>query len=167
MADHTPMQGEGVSGAMRTRYRDMGDGTYALVVYVGAGALAVGSALPAGTNVVGGALDAGPGWTTGHTPTNSADMSAAAADVTAAPAAGQRLVLTDLTISVDTAMSVTITEETSGTVMHGPFYMAANSTIQITTRGRMSKLATAGKKYQAQSSAAGNITVETWYFSEA
>ncbi len=34
MADFTPAQGEGVPQTMRTRYRDMGDGTHALVLNV-------------------------------------------------------------------------------------------------------------------------------------
>jgi len=101
---------------------------------------------------------------TTHTVTNSADMTSGA-DVTPAPASGKRLVITDLIISVDTAMSVTLREETSGTTLHGPYYLPANGTIQITPRGEASRLATVDKKVQAIASATGNITVETWAYS--
>lgn len=109
--------------------------------------------------------DAGSLWVATHTITNSADMTAGA-NVSGVPLAGEKLVLTDLVISTDTAMNVTIKEETSGTVMHGPYYLPANGTIQLTTRSKMSKLATADKHYQAIASIAGHITVETWTYSE-
>lgn len=116
--------------------------------------------------VLGTSLDGGSSWTSVHTVVNSSDMTTEA-NVSPAPASGQKLVLTDLLVSVDTAMSVTIKEETSGDVVHGPFYMAANSVVQLTTRSKMSKLETADKKLQAVASVSGNITVETWVYSEA
>lgn len=148
----------------------LGQGTMAqslpVVLPSNQSSIPVASTLQAGSAIVGAAKDAGENWAATHTVTNSADMTSAA-NVSPAPTGGQKLVLTDLVITVDTAMSVTIKEETSGTTIHGPFYMAANSSFQITTRSRMSKLATADKKYQAQASVAGNITVETWVYSEA
>lgn len=113
--------------------------------------------------------DAGAAWTSvfgvSGARVTSADASAAAASVTDAPTAGQKIVLTDLVFSVDTDMRVDFKEETSGTVVLS-FYMAANSTMQFTPRGKM-KLATADKKLQVQTSAAGNIAVTAFYTSEA
>jgi hypothetical protein len=95
----------------------------------------------------------------------SADMSTATA-VTAAPTSGQKLVITDLYISLgSTAMQIDIEEETSGTVfftIHG----AANGFYQVIPRGRF-KLATANKKLMVDTSAAGNIAVTAIYYSEA
>lgn len=109
--------------------------------------------------------DGGPAWksifgVSGATFT-SADQSASAAAVTDAPGTGQTLVIDDVEISVDTAMRVDLKEETSGTVV-GSYYMAANTTIQLTPRGRK-ELATAAKKLTVQTSAAGNIRVTAIY----
>ena len=126
-------------------------------------------ALPAGTAAIGSVKDNGPAWTTvrgvAGVPVNSADMTTAAA-VTAAPTSGQKLVIDDILVSTDTEMSVTFLEETSGTVIRGPIYLAANSTTQITLRG-LTKLPVADKKLMCDASAAGNITVEVGYHSEA
>lgn len=108
--------------------------------------------------------DAGPDWKTSRKIVNSADMTSLT-DITDAP--DKKLVLTDLLISVDTAMNVTIKEETTGVILCGPIYLAANSTVQVTTRGEMSKTTTIGKKVQAIASAAGNITIEAWWYTEA
>ncbi len=110
--------------------------------------------------------DAGASWTAVHTVTNSSDMQSAA-DVSGAPDSGQYLVVTDVIISTDTALTITLQEETSATVFGGPYYLAANSTLQLTIRSRQFKLATANKKLQAVASKAGNVTIETWAFSEA
>lgn len=104
-------------------------------------------------------------WGVSGAPFTSTDQHSAAAAVTDAPTAGQKLVIVDLIISVDTAMLVTFTEETSGTVID-KFYMAANSSAQITLRGKK-KLATADKKLLVQTSVAGNIVVDCGYYSEA
>lgn len=127
-----------------------------------------GGASAAGT-VSGGIADAGPAWVTvrgvSGVPKASADMTAAVA-VTDAPTTGQKLVIDDLLVSTDTAMSVTFTEETSGDIIRGPIYMAANSTTQITLRGE-TKLAVADKKLLCAASVAGNLTVEAVYHSDA
>jgi hypothetical protein len=100
-----------------------------------------------------------------HTITNSADMSGGA-DVSAAPGAGLKLVVHELVISVGAAISVVLKEETSNTVIFGPYYMAANTTIHL-SRNRLAKLPVAVKKLRATASGAGNITVETWCSTEA
>lgn len=110
--------------------------------------------------------DAGPAWTTARAIVNSADASGGVVSLTAAPTTGQKIVVDDLLISTDTALSVTFKEETSGTVIRGPIYLAANSTAQITLRGK-TKLPVANKKLQFITSVAGNITVEASYHSEA
>lgn len=116
-----------------------------------------------------GARDGGTAFTTmrgvSGVPVTSGNMTAGAA-VTDSPTSGQKLVIDDLLVSTDTEMSVTFTEETSGTVIRGPIYLAANSTTQITLRGR-TKLPVADKKLLCTASAAGNITVEASYHSEA
>lgn len=109
--------------------------------------------------------DDGPSWTVVDTQTSSADMSGAAADLTDAPASGETLVITDLVISTDTNMTLTLKEETSGTIFW-VLYLAADNTIQITPRSHQ-KLETADKKLQGQTSVAGNISITASYFSEA
>lgn len=129
--------------------------------------IATAPALVAGMAIIGATKDAGANWTAVHLVVNSSNATSGV-DICAAPTSLQKRVLTDLVVSVGTAMAVSILEETSGTVMHGPYYMDANAVIQITPRSTpMSKLATADKKYRVVTSAAGNITVETWTYSEA
>lgn len=129
----------------------------------------VNAALPAGTNSIGGTKDAGPLWTTVRGVSGarftSADQSAAVASITDAPTSGQKLVITDLLISSDTALRLDFTVESSATVIE-TVYMAANETKQITLRS-IWKLPTANKKLQVQASAAGNISLTPYYYSEA
>src|SRR5687768_8580477 len=66
------------------------------------------------TSPAGGSTDGGPAWTPVRANKSSADLSAIS-DLTAAPTAGQKIVIDDLWVSVDTAMRVDISEETSGT----------------------------------------------------
>lgn len=95
----------------------------------------------------------------------SADMSAAAADISDAPTSGQKIVVTDIVISVGTTMVVTIKEETSGTVVM-VLDLTAHTAIHIPLHGKL-KLATADKKLQAQTSVSGNIYITTTFHSEA
>lgn len=116
-------------------------------------------------------VDGGSGlsslWGVGGVPVASADMSAGTF-VTDAPTSTKKIVIDDVLFSVGaTAMSITLKEETSGAVVFGPWYCPANSgPIQITLRGKK-KLAVADKRVQAFTSAAGNITVQLGYHSEA
>lgn len=95
----------------------------------------------------------------------SADQHSAAAAVTDAPGTGLKLVVTDLEISTDTALTFTFTEETSGTVV-AKYYIPAAGVVQITPRGKR-KLATANKKLMVQTSASGNIAITAHYYVEA
>lgn len=123
----------------------------------------------AGTAAIGSVKDNGPAWTTVRGVSGarftSADQSAAVASITDAPTSGQKLVITDLLISSDTALRLDFNIESSATVIE-TVYMAANETKQITVRGKW-KLATADKKLQVQASAAGNISITPFYYSEA
>jgi hypothetical protein len=102
-----------------------------------------------------------------RTHTTSNDLSGGAVDISAAPVAGQKLVLTGLIISAGAAMNVTLKEQTSGTVLAGPFYLPANGSVVIPPGSRILKTQTADKKIQAIASVAGGLTIETWAFSEA
>ena len=109
-------------------------------------------------------MDAGPAWASSYLHAASADASGGV-DVTAAPTSGQKIVIDDVIVSVNTAMWVLFEEETSGTDII-KVYLVANSTVQITPRGRI-KLPTADKKLRIDTSAAGNIAVTLCYHSEA
>lgn len=114
--------------------------------------------------VIGDMRDAGPAWTNTVTYTTSADMSTAAA-LTAAPTNGQKIVITDIIFSSDTAMNFEFEEETSATVF-AKVYIPANGTVQLTPRIPI-KLATANKKLFGDASAAGNVAITVTYHSEA
>lgn len=108
--------------------------------------------------------DAGPGWPAVHTYTTSADMTTPA-DLTAAPSSGKKLVITDVILSSDTDMLFEFKEETSGTII-GAVRIGSGLPAQITPRSKW-KLATADKKLQGDASAAGNVYVIVFYYSEA
>lgn len=112
--------------------------------------------------------NSGPSWVASFgvagARVTSADASGAPINVTDVPTTGKKLVITDIEISVDTAMRVDLIEETSGTVI-ATKYMAANSSVNLVTQSKR-KLATANKRLQVQTSAAGNISVGAFYYSE-
>lgn len=117
-------------------------------------------------------IDAGPSWTTRRginangEPFSSADQSGSAAAVTLTPVSGaNKLIITDLIVSVGTTMTVTLTEETSGFVI-AKLHLVANSAVQVTARGEI-KLTTANKRLMVQTSVAGNIDVQALYYEEA
>ena len=126
--------------------------------------------LVAGTASIGSVKDNGPAWTTSRGVSGarftSADQSGAFAAITDAPTSGQKLCISDLLISSDTALRLDFAiESATGTIIE-TVYMAANETKQITPRGKW-KLATANKKLMVQASAAGNISITPFYYSEA
>ena len=87
-----------------------------------------------------------------------------AADLTAAPTSGQSLVITDIILSSDTQMLFEFEEETSSTVI-GAVRLPADGTVQLTPRGGW-KLPVVDKKLQGDASAAGNVYVTVFYYSE-
>lgn len=123
---------------------------------------AITNALPTGTNSIGGTKDNGPQWT--PTRTYTAITTATTTDITVAPTGGQKIYADDILISSDTAMGISIIEETSGTVF-SKVYVPANGTVQITLRDGI-KAAVADKKLRAITSAAGNVSITCCYHSE-
>lgn len=120
--------------------------------------------LGAGSAIVGATTDAGPSQTVTRTYTASADMSTAA-DISPAPASGQKIVAMDILISTDTAMSFSVQEATSATVF-AKVFLPANGSAHITLRGYI-KTAVADRKLQGKASVAGNVAVTVVSFSEA
>lgn len=112
--------------------------------------------------------DGGPGWNTGvgsdafpRQAVQSSDATGAGVAITVDPETTETLAVTDLIISVDTAMSVTIKDNDGTPKTLFKFYMAANSTIQITPRGWLQ--VTLGKKLIAIASVSGNISITSFY----
>lgn len=100
---------------------------------------------------------------TTHVPFVSANATTASA-ITTAPDSGKKLVITDLIISSDTSMNLVFTEETAGTVLL-KIFIAANTSFHFNPTGKF-KLNTADKKLQVTASAAGNVSVLAFYYSE-
>jgi len=95
----------------------------------------------------------------------SADQSGSAAICTDVPDTGEKLVITDLMVAVEAAMSVVFSEE-DGTDDLLRLHFPAAGTLQITPRGKF-KLPTTGKRLMVRTSAAGNVYVTPFYYSEA
>lgn len=117
--------------------------------------------------------DNGPAWASVHgvsgVPFTSADQHSGLASVTDAPTNGQKLVITDLIVSNNSAVAIQFTfkEETSGTpIVTGPLSLQAGMATQYTTRGKAWKISTANKKLQVITDVAGAIMVDAHYFSE-
>ena len=120
------------------------------------------------------AVDAGPSWTSVHgvsgLPVTGTDVHTTPASVTDAPTTNtQHIVATDIFVGNTSAntMQFTFKEETSGTVITGPWPVSSGQTIQLTPRGKLWKLPVANKKLQVQTDIAGAFTVDVGYYSEA
>ena len=157
-----------------------GTATVTFIASIGAASNIITSSLPAGTNnigdvdvlsiaagsnTIGGTTDAGTGYTTTLTYTASADATSPTA-ITAAPTAGQKIVVDDIVISTDTAMAVEFELEDTVATNYMKLYLPANGTAAVTPRGKW-KLGTADKKLMIDASVAGNIAVTCIYHSEA
>lgn len=90
--------------------------------------------------------------------TTSADMSTAAA-IAPAPGAGAYSQLLEVTISVGSAIEVSLQEETSATVLFS-FLMAANTTLNFKP-SHGNELPTANKRWMGKASGAGQIRITT------
>ena len=114
-------------------------------------------------------FDNGPAWKSvfgvSGEAVSSANASSTPLVITDAPTTGQKIVLDDIEISVDTAMTVTL-RTTTGNKVLGKYYLPANAVIQITTRGKK-KAPTANQTLEVLTSVAGNISVCATYHSEA
>jgi hypothetical protein len=138
-------------------------------------ALAVRDAnpIPAGTNTMGGVTYAGkaaayaPSLGIAGAAFSSANASAAPAAVISAPGGGLKAVITDLIVSIapTAALTVTFTEETSGTVLL-VLNLPLNSSPVILKPDKW-KLPTATKRLMVQTSGAGQINVTAWTYTEA
>lgn len=94
----------------------------------------------------------GPGAHQTRTVTTSADMQVAAA-ISPAPAAGKKLIVDELFISTPAAEIVTLTEETSGTVV-GVVHTAAGGVSRVS----LGQLNTAAKRLFASLASAGDVS---------
>lgn len=108
--------------------------------------------------------DAGPAQNLTRTYTESANMTTAAA-ITAAPNAGEKVVLMDVLVSADTAMNFSLQMETSNNVL-AKVFLPANGVAQITLRGFV-KGDAADKRIFGKASVAGNVAITAVQFSEA
>lgn len=97
-------------------------------------------------------------------PFSSADASGAVANVSDLPATGKKLVVTDIRYSVDTDMQVDFYDVVANTVILSEF-VSAKAPVQISTQGKL-KLATVNSRLGVKTSAAGNIKVLAFYYSE-
>jgi len=94
--------------------------------------------------------------------------------ICAAPTAGQKNVMREMLIISTAACEIRILEETSNTLIHGPYPLAANQPLALITRSTpMSKLPTADKRYMVIADAPGgatqitdHVTVETYVSNE-
>ena len=84
--------------------------------------------------------------------------------VTDAPVSGQKLVITDIRFSSDTAMLISFVDQGSSAVLFSE-YVSANAGGQITLRGKV-KLSTANGTLGVQTNNSGNIAVTVAYYSE-
>ena len=136
-------------GPIKRLFKDVGGGAHTQVV-------AIDGVVPMS--------DAGAAWTSVRKTTTSADMTGAA-DLTAAPTAGQKIVVDDVVLSADTAMYVDFLEETSATLLFR-LYVAAGGTAQFSPRSKLT-LPTADKKLRGDASVSGNVAILVLYHSEA
>lgn len=127
-----------------------------------------GSPTTIATGTTIGTTDNGPGWNISHgvngATFSSSSLTGSAQPVTDVPIGGQKIVLTDMAVSVDTAMKLTFSEETTGTSLF-EMYLPANGFVQFTTRSWL-KLTTANKRIQVKSSVNGNVSITAFYFSQ-
>lgn len=161
---------------------DNGDGTYSLATSGGGGIVTITGSIGGSVVVTSGNInvsgtvsiqgvvptsDAGPHWTSSYGITGSAVVAASITGttiITDVPTSGQKLVITDVLISVDTAMNILLQEETSGMTI-AKIFLPANGTVQWTPRSK-TKLLTANKRLTARSSANGNVGITAHYYSE-
>lgn len=103
---------------------------------------------------------AGDSYGVAGVPATSADASGADLPITDVPGAAAHIYADYVDLSVGaTALAVTIKEETSGTVIAGPIYMAANSSFRVPIRRTLP--GAVNKRLVLRTSAAGNISALT------
>jgi hypothetical protein len=109
--------------------------------------------------------DGGPGWVqqlgVNGAPVTSADASSTPLVITDAPHSGKRIVLDDLELSVDTKMTLTLRTVSDHQII-GYYHLAADSFIQVTTRG-LKRAPAANRALELLASAAGNVWATALY----
>ena len=110
------------------------------------------------------AYDGGSYFKASRKVVTSANMTVVA-DITDAPATGQKILADDILISAETAMRFDVAMETSGNVL-ASVYVPASGSAQITLRSGL-KGDLADKKLQGKASVVGNVSVMTCCHSEA
>jgi hypothetical protein len=108
--------------------------------------------------VSGTVLNGGPSWTQNLTPTSSADMSAAPDDLTPAPDSGAHMVIESVTVSVDTAMILTLQEETTGATIK-VFNLTAGNLNAEWNPANGARLPNQDKKLQGLASVSGQVDI--------
>lgn len=146
---------EGSLARVTKRFKEWVSGIHGEVVgavlMVGNTVVAVGSGVPT--------LDDGPATEGTDTYTTSADMTTAAA-IAPVPTSAKKSRLLQVTISVDTAMSVTIQSSNGTPVVYQKFYMTANSTVIWVPR-HPPLLNVADERWNGLASASGNVAIHT------
>jgi hypothetical protein len=121
-------------------------------------------ALVTSTATIGATKDAGINWTRVQTYTTSANMTTAAA-FTAAPTAGEKIVLDDLLVSVSKACLFDIEMETTGNVL-AAIRLPTDGTAQLTFRNGLKGDAADKKLFGKTSVASATIYITASYHSE-
>jgi hypothetical protein len=98
-------------------------------------------------------------------PISSGDFTAGIT-VTDAPATGKKLMLSEAVISCNTANAVTLKETTTGTILAGPFYLAANAIFHFKPLAAW-QCSSANQAISAFTTTTGNCMVDIAYFSQA
>jgi hypothetical protein len=122
------------------------------------------ASIATGTTTIGAIKDAGINWTRVQTYTTSSNMTTAAA-ITAAPTAGQKIVLDDLLVSVNKACLFDIEMETTGNVL-AAIRLPTDGSAQLTFRNGLKGDAADKKLYGKTSVAAATIYITASYHSE-
>lgn len=108
--------------------------------------------------ITGTILIGGPSFSQDITPTSSPDLSASPTDLTPAPSSGERTVVESISVSATVPLVLTITEETTGTVLK-VFNLTADSLNGEWNPTNGVKLPNINKKLQGQTDGAGQIDI--------
>lgn len=122
-------------------------------------------ALPAGANMIGGVKDAGFYKTVTTTYTTTTTTANTAFDITPIPATGEKVVLVDLLISVNTNCLLLLKDNNATPATYLGTYMTASSGVDAIIPRAHIKCATANKKFQLVTSTS-SVTVQVtanWY----
>lgn len=120
--------------------------------------------IAAGANAIGSVKDNGPANAPSPIVLDNV-AGAGTVDLTAAPGAGLKICIDDLTISVDTTCRVTLIEETS-LVVRGSWFLLANTPFPMCCMKDGIRCVVADKKMRIKTSVAANLSATGGYHSE-